>query len=214
MKTLLFAFLSIFLITGIYAQTVRPDITKIDDKQSWQVYNRNAFAVTEENNKTYLTMDASQGDGLAVFQQLEFENGTIEFDVKGKDVMQRSFVGIAFHIQDENTFNAIYFRPFNFKKPERKGHSVQYISHPEFTWQKLRTEFPEQFENPVNPVPNPEDYFHAKVVVHWPEVKVFVENAATPSLDVKMKSEFKKGKIGFWVGNGSDGSFKNLVIKQ
>lgn len=214
MKKLLLTCFGVFLISGLWAQLIRPDLTAIDDKLSWQVYNRNVFAITEANNETYLTMDARQGDGLAVYQQLEFENGTIEFDVKGKDVLQRSFVGVAFHVQNENTFNAIYFRPFNFKKPERAGHSVQYISHPEFTWQKLRTEFPEQFENPVHPVPNPEDYFHAKIEANWPAIKVYVEDAGTPSLEVKMKSEFKKGKIGFWVGNGSDGSFKNLVVKQ
>jgi hypothetical protein len=214
MKKLAITFLGLFWVAGLWAQTDKPDLSRVDNKSEWKVYNRNAVAVTKGNNPTYVYMDAAQGDGLAVYQNLEFENGTIEFDVKGKDVLQRSFVGLAFQIQDENTFNAIYFRPFNFKKPERAGHSVQYISHPEFTWQKLRTEFPEQFENPVHPVPNPEDYFHARVVVNWPTVKVFVENTSTPSLDVQMKSAFKKGKIGFWVGNGSDGSFKNLVVKQ
>lgn len=199
---------------GLWAQTIKPDLSAIENKSEWKMYNRNAVAVTEGNNSTYIYMDAARGDGLAVYQNLEFENGTIEFDVKGKDVMQRSFVGVAFHIQNENTFNAIYFRPFNFKKPERTGHSVQYISHPEFTWQKLRTEFPEQFENKVHPVPNPEDYFHARLVVNWPSVQVFVENATTPSLDVQMKSTFRKGKIGFWVGNGSDGTFKNLVVEK
>ena len=155
-------------------------------------------------------------DGLAIYQDLEFENGTIELDLKGKDVAGRSFVGVAFHVQNNETFNAIYFRPFNFKSTDkvRSGHSVQYISHPEFTWRKLRTEFPEKYENPVKPVPNPEDFFHAKVVVNWPSVKVYLENSKEPSLDVKMKSEFTKGKIGLWAGNGSDGSFKNLVIKK
>jgi hypothetical protein len=126
--------------------------------------------------------------------------------------LQKSFVGIAFHIQDENTFNAIYFRPFNFKKPERASHLVQYICHPEFTWQKLRNDFPQQFENYVTPIPNPDDFFHAIIVIKWPTVKVFVEDATLPSLEITMKSTFKKGKIGFWVGNGSDGTFKNLLV--
>ena len=206
MKILSLTFLGFLFAVGLFAQTTQPDLSAIENKSEWKVYNRNAVAVTDGNKSTYIHMDAARADGLAVYQNLEFENGTIEFDVKGKDVLQRSFVGLAFHIQDENTFNAIYFRPFNFKKPERAGHSVQYISHPEFTWQKLRTEFPEQFENPVHPVPNPEDYFHARVEVNWPSV--------TPSLDVQMKSTFQKGKIGFWVGNGSDGTFKNLIVMQ
>lgn len=198
------------LATSLFFQTVVPDLSKV----KLDSFNRNISVIhsDETGNKAAIYLDANQGDGLAVFPEIEFENGTIEVDIKGKDEMQRSFVGIAFHIQDENTFNAVYFRPFNFRKPERAGHSVQYISHPEFTWQNLRTNFPEQFENPVNPVPDPESFFHAKIEVNWPNVKVFVDNSETPSLEVKMKSSFKSGKVGFWVGNGSDGTFKNLEM--
>ena len=208
---------SFFLIvsTILTAQTIHLDFSKINDETVWKIHNREVASIMTEPGKIdAIGFNAKNGDGLAVFQKLEFENGTIEFDVKGKDVLQRSFVGVVFHVLNEETFNAIYFRPFNFKKPERASHSVQYISHPEFTWQKLRTEFPEQFENPVNPVPNPDDWFHAKVVVDWPNVKVYVENNIEPSLDVKMKSTFKKGKVGFWAGNGSDGWYKNLVVTK
>ncbi len=197
------------LCLTLFSQSIIPDLSKV----KYKTYNRDLSIIypDERKDKPAIYLNANQGDGLAVFPDIDFENGTIEVDIKGKDEMQRSFVGIAFHIQNENMFNAIYFRPFNFKIPERAGHSVQYISHPEFTWQKLRTDFPEQFENPVNPVPNPNEFFHARIEVNWPNVKVFIENSKIPSLDVKMKSTFKRGKIGFWVGNGSDGTFKNLV---
>ena len=199
-----------------FAQNISDDlIQSAENKRLWKYHNRTpAFIMKDPGKINILMLDARQGDGLAVYQDLEFENGTIEFDVKGKDVLQQSFVGVAFHIQNDSTFNAVYFRPFNFKKPERTSHSLQYISHPKFTWQKLRTEFPEQFEKTVTPVPNPDDFFHAKVEVKWPVVKVFVENSNTPSLEVKMLSIFKKGKVGLWVGNGSDGSFKNLVVRK
>lgn len=198
----------------LYSQTVIPDVV---NKSELEIHNREALVIHGETDKVdQVDFNAKQGDGLAIFKNIEFENGTIEFDVKGKNVPGQSFVGVAFHVQDEETFNAVYFRPFNFKNPDktRSGHSVQYICHPEFTWSKLRTDFPEQFENPVNPIPEPDDFFHAMVVVQWPIVKVFVENAKEPSLDVSMKSKFKKGKVGFWVGNGSDGSFKNLVVTK
>jgi hypothetical protein len=197
----------------LFSQEVIPDIK---EKSALEIHNREV--VISKNEKTGLIeqidFNAKQGDGLAIFKNIEFENGTIEFDVKGKDVLQQSFVGVAFHIQNDSTFNAVYFRPFNFMKSERTSHSVQYISHPKFTWQKLRTEFPEKFEKTVTPVPNPDEFFHAKVEVNWPVVKVFVENSDKPSIEVKMLSTFKKGKIGFWVGNGSDGTFKNLVVKS
>lgn len=203
----------LFFTSTLFAQPIAPDLSKINDNKSWKLYNRNCSKSGDVNNIS-VSFDAKEGDGLAIFQNLEFENGVIEFDVKGKDVLQKSFVGMAFHIQDENTFNAVYFRPFNFEKPERAGHSVQYICHPEFTWNKLRNDFSEQFENPVTPIPNPNEFFHAIIVISWPIVKVFVQDSTNPSMEVTMKSEFKKGKIGFWVGNGSDGTFKSLLVTQ
>lgn len=198
---------------SLFSQEVFPDV---ENKSALEIHNREV--VISKSEKTGLVeqidFNAKQGDGLAIFKNIEFENGTIEFDVKGKDVLQQSFVGVAFHIQNDSTYNAVYFRPFNFRKPERTSHSVQYISHPKFTWQKLRTEFPEEFEKTVSPVPNPDELFHARVEVKWPVVKVFVENSDKPSIEVKMLSTFKKGKVGFWVGNGSDGTFKNLVVKS
>ena len=200
---------------SVFSQTSFDLIQTTENKSKWKFYNRTITAIMAEPGKIdRVVFDAKPGDGMAVYQDLEFENGTIEFDVKGKDVLQQSFVGVAFHIQDENTFNAIYFRPFNFKKPERASHSVQYISHPEFTWQKLRNDFPEQFEKQVKPVPDPNNFFHAKIEVNWPLVKVYVENSTEPSLEVTMLSTFRKGKIGLWIGNGSDGSFKNLMVTK
>ncbi len=208
--------LAILIVSNlIFAQKTTPDLSKITDKNVWKVYNRAAVA-EKKDNETSLLFNAKGGDGLAVYQNLEFGNGIIEFDVRGKNVPGKSFVGVAFHIQDEETYNAVYFRPFNFKNPDkvRSGHSVQYICHPDFPWHKLRKDFPEEFENPVSPIPIPEDWFHAKIVVDWPNLKVYVENSKEPSLDVAMKSTFKKGKVGFWAGNGSDGSYKNLRIKS
>ena len=128
--------------------------------------------------------------------------------------MQQSFVGFAFHIQDEKTYDAIYFRPFNFMNADttRRWRAVQYISHPVYTWDKLRQDHPGKYENKVNPVPQPEGWFHVKIVVEGSDVKVFVNNAPTPSLAVKKIATVSKGQFGFWVGNGSDGSFANLVI--
>lgn len=213
MKLILF-FLGFFTSFSLLSQTVIPGV---ENKSELDIHNREVnIIMQDEGNVHGIIFDAKEGDGLAIFKNIEFENGTIEFDVKGKNVPGKSFVGLAFHIQDFKTFNAVYFRPFNFTNPDktRSGHSVQYICHPDFPWYKLRQDFPEQFENPVSPVPNPEDFFHAKVIIKWPWVSVYVENATEPSLKVKMKSKFRNGKVGFWVGNGSDGEFKNLVVKK
>jgi hypothetical protein len=168
----------------------------------------------KEGTRGGLRLDEREGDGLAWWPDLMFADGTIEFDVRGKDVPQQSFVGVAFHGLDPQTFDAIYFRPFNFKStdPARRAHSVQYISHPAFPWDKLRAERPGQFEKELSAPPDPNDWFHAAVVVQYPRVRVFVNGSKTPSLDVNQLSDRKRGWVGFWVGNGSGGSFANLSV--
>ncbi len=141
-----------------------------------------------------------------------FANGLIELDIKGKDERGKSFVGLAFHGLNDSIYDVVYFRPFNFESPDRNGHSVQYISHPEYTWHKLRKEHPEQYENPVIPVPDPADWFHVAIIVDYPDVKVFVDNSDEPSLTIKQLSSRKEGWIGFWVGHNSEGYFRNLKI--
>ncbi len=176
MKKLFTVTVVAFYTVTLFAQTITPELSKIGNNKTWKIFNRSVATGFAENQNT-IHFDARQGDGIAIFQDLEFENGTIEFDVKGKDVLQQSFVGVAFHIQNDSTFNAVYFRPFNFKNPERTSLSVQYICHPRFTWQKLRSEFPGKFENTVTPVPEPDEFFHARIEIKWPAVKVYVENS-------------------------------------
>ena len=162
-----------------------------------------------------LRLDARSGDGVAWWPDVQFANGTIELEILGKNVPQQSFVGVAFHGQDEKTFDAIYFRPFNFKAadPMARSHAVQYISHPVYTWDKLRSEHPGQYEHAIAPVPDPDAWFHARVVVTFPSVRVFVNNATAPTLEVTQLSERRTGWVGVWVGNGSDGAFANVVLQ-
>src|SRR5204863_149675 len=116
--------------------------------------NRSISSFSDGNRKG-VRLDERPGDGVAYLRGVEFSNGTIECDIRGKDVQGQSFVGIAFHGVDSTTYEAIYFRPFNFKTPDpaRHSHAVQYISHPTYTWQKLRAERPGAFEQPVSPAP-------------------------------------------------------------
>src|SRR5205823_4137338 len=110
-----------------------------------------------------------------------------------------------FHGVDEQTFDDVYFRPFNFKTDDtaRRAHSVQYESHPSFTWDRLRADRPDQFERGIATPPDPNGWFHARVVLAYPSVKVFVNDIASPVMDVKQLSDRKTGWVGVWVGNGS-----------
>ncbi|PVD49447.1 hypothetical protein DC498_24985 [Terrimonas sp.] len=210
MKKFLQLFLMLFISITTYSQTLEPDL---HNAAKWLLINRNVYQ-QNENDRKIININETPGNGLVILRNYEFSNGTIEFDVKGKDVLQQSFVGIAFHVIDETHFDAIYFRPFNFKSKEdtRRSHSVQYISMPDYDWEKLRTQFPGKYENYVSPEPDPNDWFHAKVVVKSSHVAVYVNDTPDPVLESDKLNNNTNGKIALWVGNNSGGSFANLKI--
>lgn len=171
---------------------------------------------TSRINGDTLKLDEKPGVGIVWFDAFRFSEGTIEFDVQGKDVLQQSFVGIAFHGQHDSIYDAVYFRPFNFKAADavRKSHAVQYISMPGNDWPTLREKHPGQYEQPVSPTPDPNGWFHVKVVVKGNNIKVYVENSATPCLNVNKLNTRKEGLAGVWAGNSSGGAWRNLVISK
>jgi hypothetical protein len=177
--------------------------------EKWTSFNREATFDQE-----IIHLNANEKDGILWLNDAVFKNGTIELDIRGKDERGKSFVGIVFHGQDDETFDGIYFRAFNFQSPERKTHAVQYISKPDNDWSVLRKAFPDKYENSVNPVPNPNEWFHAKIVVNYPLVKVYVNGSKNPSLEIEQISSRKQGKFGLWVGNGSEGYFRNVKISS
>ncbi|MBS1532293.1 MAG: hypothetical protein JSU01_18470 [Bacteroidetes bacterium] len=159
-------------------------------------------------------LDERENEGVAWVNDKEFTSGVIDVDIKGRDVLQQSFVGIAFHGVNDSSFEVIYFRPFNFRASdtERKVHAVQYVAEPKYDWQYLRTNFHNQYEKAVDPAPNANDWFHARIEVHGDIVSVFVNGNETASLIVRELVNTGGKKIGFWAGNNSDGNWKNLKI--
>jgi hypothetical protein len=204
----------LFASIGVMAQVkvIEPDLSLVNGK-GWKISNR-AVTTVDEDGKKGIRFDERSGDGMAWLEGIEFTNGVIECDIKGKDVFQRSFVGIAFRGVDEKTQDVVYCRPFNFRAADadRHSHAVQYASHPTFTWQKLRSEKPGAYEKPVDPPPDPIAWFHLRIVVSKPKVSVYVNDAREPNLIVQELSDRSGGWVGLWVGNGSGGAFANLKI--
>ncbi|MCI0539447.1 MAG: hypothetical protein L0Z50_29915 [Verrucomicrobiales bacterium] len=75
---------------------------------------------------------------------------------------------------------------------------------------KLRKEKSGQFEKPVEPAPEGDTWFHAKVVAENRQVKVFVNGAPEPSLVVNELSDRPGGSVGLWAGGY--GAIANLKI--
>ncbi len=210
MKTIRLFLVTLICTAWTFAQQneIIPDLSKVKDTSVWSLYDRELL------NDDPLHLGRGGGDGILWLKDHSVQNGTIDLDIKGRDIRGESFVGLAFHGVDRNNFDLIYFRPFNFESKEKQGNSVQYVSLPDFTWQRLRQENPGVYESSPSPVPNPSDWFHATIVIRYPKVEVYVENADEPSLTVEQLSTRKEGWIGFWVGSNSEGEFKNLRIKK
>jgi hypothetical protein len=144
---------------------------------------------------------------------VDLKNGIIELDLKGIDVRGESFLGVAFHGRNDSTYCAIYFRPFNFRSPDRSKYAVQFVDLPGGDWDLLRDKFPNMYENSVNPVPDPNDWFHVRIMVNFPSIKVFVNEAVEPSLTVRQITSMKAGKVGLWI-DSKEGWFKQLTIQH
>jgi len=186
---------------------IEPPLDKLADGKGLRVFNRSVTSLSDGARKG-TRLGEARGEGLAYLEGIEFANGRIEVDIRGKDVVEQSFLGV-----DDATYDAVYFRPFNFRAddPVRRGHAVQYISSPDYKWKRLREEHPGKYESVVNPVPDPNDWFHVRIQIVAPKVNVFVSGAGSPSLTVNKLSDRNKGLVGLWVDNFG-GDFANLKI--
>ncbi|HEY5591900.1 MAG TPA: family 16 glycoside hydrolase [Paludibacter sp.] len=211
-QTIALGFITTLTVIG-QGNVVKYDLFNMAENSKLEVFNRKVSTFTE-NEKKGIRFSKNENDGVAWLKGVEFSNGTVELDIRGKDIFQQSFVGIAFHGTDNKTFDAVYFRPFNFQSadPVRKIHAVQYVAYPDYPWQLLREKFNGKYEKTVTPSPNGNEWFHAKITIKYPVVSVFVNGNPEPSLTIEKLNTRKTGKIGIWVGNNSDGDFANLQI--
>ena len=194
------------------ASAIAPDLQKISQGIGAKIAGKTK-ASWDANVKGKPALFAT---GVIWLDGVNFTEGTLECDILGKSTPRGSnFLGLAFHGADDSTYDCVYFRPFNFRaeNPENARHAVQYISHPQWTWQKLRSEKTGRYEKPIAPPPDGDTWFRAKIVVEGRTVRVFVNDAAQPSLVVEKLNDRTEGRIGIWGGDAGDGGhFANLRI--
>jgi hypothetical protein len=177
-----------------------------------RVVNRDATPTQGRADAIHLS--ERPGNGIAWVEGTDFAQGTIEVEIRGRDVLQQSFVGVAFHRRDDDTYEAVYLRPFNFRAedPARHQHAVQYVSVPDFDWPQLRKEFPEEFENPVDASITPTGWVPVRLVINAKSIEIYVGAAKTPTLEVRKLGALNRGTVGLWAGNTSDGDYANLRL--
>ena len=128
----------------------------------------------------------------------------------------RGFVGIAFRVaEDVKKFECIYVRPTNGRAEDqvRRNHSVQYISYPDFPWQKLRKEETEKYESYVDLVPG--EWTKVKITVEGSKARLYVHGNEQPTLILNdLKKGDSRGALALWIGPGTVAHFANLRVTE
>jgi len=160
-------------------------------------------------------------DLLAGIEGLAFSNGAIEAEIAGAPAPgaggdARGFVGIAFRLQaDKQTYDAFYLRPTNGRADdqERRNHSTQYVSLPEWPWFRLRKETPSRYESYVDLVPG--EWTKIKIEVRGNQARLYIHGNEQPTLivnDVKSGAQ-AKGGVALWLEPGTVAHFRDLTVR-
>jgi len=204
---------SFLCVAVLSAQGAAPDLTRMNDAKIWRVIDADA-SVEGAVVRLKPHGDPAVGShiGLALVQNVKFSEGTLEIDLHGGGKQEASFLGLAFGVADARTFDAVYFRPFRFadEDPDARSHAVQYVSWPDYTWEKLRKDKPGAFEAAIQPVPDPAGWFHARIEVTKQKVSVSIDGSAQPCLVVDRLGH-REGDVGLWV-DSMPGAFRNFRI--
>jgi hypothetical protein len=162
-------------------------------------------------------------DTFAFIPGLDFHDGTIEVDVAGALLAgappdARGFIGVAFRVDAQSgsfACESFYIRPTNGRAEDqvRRNRSTQYFSYPGYDFDRLRREAPGQYESYVDLVPG--EWTHLRIEVSGSTARFYVGAATQPTLIVRdlKRGADAHGTVGLFVGNGTDGHFRNLSIK-
>ena len=101
--------------------------------------------------------ESPNATSYAVIKGVLFRDGTIEVDLAGQPAAgagggARGFIGIAFRLEGDGSYEYIYLRPTNGRADDqiRRNHSTQYSSHPNFDFARSQLEAPEKYESYVD----------------------------------------------------------------
>lgn len=167
------------------------------------------------------TAAESVPDGMrfAILPGIEFQDGQLEFDLAGdtkpgSPPLYRGFTGMAFRVTDAGAkYECFYLRTKNGRSDdqEQRNHSVQYISNPEFPWQRLRKETPSRYEAYTDLIPG--EWTKVRITVHGDKANLYAHGVEQPTLVVNdLKHGITKGAIALWVGPGTVAYFSNLRV--
>jgi hypothetical protein len=149
----------------------------------------------------------------------EFQDGVIEVDVaaelNGKGGREsRGFVGVVFHLAEDERFEAVYLRVLNgtlndpMPPSPRDERAIQYILHPQRHFDVLRTIAAGRYERPA---PVAVGRWHRlRLEIRGSTLTAMVDGETVLTLDDL--DLLRPGAVGLWVGDGTSAYFANLTL--
>ena len=190
------------------------DLSRLDQQ------NVRAESTTYHGKPALKMVEKEMGpNAWAVLKGVEFRDGEIDLEVSGApgktaDATARGFIGVAFRIQPDGAHSElIYLRPSNGRAQDQlqRNHSVQYVSPPEWTWQRMRQETPGLYESYADMQPG--EWIRMRIVVRGKQAALYVGSAEQPCLMVNdLKLGESHGGVALWIGPGTEGYFRGLKI--
>lgn len=141
-------------------------------------------------------------NGSAVLNDVDFLNGTIEFDMRITE--RRSYSGVLFRIIDDYDYEHFYIRPHLNNKPDACQYTPVYNGLS--GWQMY---FGESYSAPISfPF---EKWVHMKLEIMNNRADIYYNDMQNPLLSVELKRDAKAGKVGVQSG-GAPMHFANFKV--
>src|SRR5262245_33183412 len=221
MKRLLY-FLPVFFVSAtLFVQTIKLEKNNLVANKVYMSLEKLNGKEVVKVSKDSTVKEADQPTFVKI-KGIDFSNGTIEVKVlsrllKNAPEFARGFIGIAFHINEQNSkFEGIYLRPTNGRVEDqlRRNHSIQYFSYPDYKFDRLRKEAEGVYESYADM--GLDEWITMRIEVKGKKAKLFLNENKQPSLivnDLKL-GENISGGIGLWVETGTEGYFSDLKIHK
>jgi len=218
------------LLTAAFAQAAPPSSPptskgQLDAPAALEVVNGKTETTTYRGRRAVHLLplpghETGDGSMLAILKGTDFKDGAIEVEVAGAprpgaEPSMKGFIGIAFRVQSQGSpFELIYLRPSNGRAPDQltRNHSAQYVSDPDFGWERLRKETPGKYESYVDLEPGA--WTRMRIEVSGTTARLYVNGASQPCLIVNdLKRGESHGPIALWAHETTEAYFSNLTIR-
>lgn len=177
----------ILLFTGMVKVAVTQAIPI--DTTKWDI-DAKAYVIENYKGKKSIYL---QG-GSITLKDVQFLNGTIEYDIFLKEV--REFPGVYFRSQENGDGEQFYIRPHQSGNPD--ANQVAPTTKNITPWQLYhgpKYSFPYEYKK--------DDWTHVKIQVKGDQAQVFLDWSDTPQLSWNTFHEVRQGKVSITGGNST-----------